>query len=149
MKAVDSPMFAPNRDEARKFFFETWRKHRQREILSGLEDTALAVILQHPEYHKMLDDAERFLERDYLPEMGETNPFLHMSMHLAIEEQLSIDQPRGIRGLFERIFNKTADRHEALHTVMDCLGEMIWQAQRHHTTPDEKIYLECLERQLQ
>lgn len=139
-------MFAPNRDEARHFLFDTWRKYRQREILSGLEDMALAVILQHPEYHAMLDDPERYLDRDYLPEMGETNPFLHMSMHLSIAEQLSIDQPPGIRERFQRILKKTGSEHDAAHVVMECLAEMIWQAQRANSAPDAAVYFDCLDR---
>ena len=72
-------------------------------MLSAMENMALEVILLHPEYHAMLDDAERYQNKDYLPEMGDTNPFLHMSMHIAIKEQLSIDQPPGIRQRFERL----------------------------------------------
>ena len=140
-------MFNPSREEARRFFFDTWHKYKGREPLTDLEQMALKVMILHPEYHQILDEPERFLERDYLPEMGDVNPFLHMGMHLAIEEQLSINQPYGIRTQFERILQKTSDRHTAFHLVMDCSGEMIWHAQRYHTAPDENIYLECLEKQ--
>ncbi len=141
-------MFNPSRDEGRRFFFETWKNYKEDQPLTDLQKLALEIIILHPEYHKILDEPEQFLERDYRPETGDVNPFLHMSMHLAIEEQLSIDQPRGIRGLFEGILQKTSDRHEAFHVVMECLGEMIWHAQRYNTAPDEKIYLECLKKQL-
>ena len=141
-------MFNPSRDEARLFFFEAWKKYKEDQPLTDLQKLALGIIILHPEYHKILDEPEQFLERDYLPDTGNVNPFLHMSMHLAIEEQLSIDQPRGIRALYERILQKTSDRHAAFHLVIDCLGEMIWHAQRYNTAPDEKIYLECLEKQL-
>ena len=140
-------MFNPSRDEARLFFFDAWKKYKQDQPLTDLQKLALEIIILHPEYHKILDEPGHYLERDYLPEAGDINPFLHMSLHLAIEEQLSIDQPRGIRGLFEGILQKTPDRHATLHLVMDCLGEMIWHAQRYNTAPDEKIYLECLEKQ--
>ncbi|MGH8715370.1 MAG: DUF1841 family protein [Burkholderiales bacterium] len=140
-------MFNPSRDEARLFFFEAWKKYKEDRPLTDLQKLALEIIILHPEYHKILDEPEQFLERDYLPETGDVNPFLHMSMHLAIDEQLSIDQPYGIRTQFERILQKTTDRHETFHIVMECLGEMIWHAQRCHTAPDEKIYLECLGKQ--
>lgn len=139
-------MFSPSRDEARQFFFDTWRKYRQREMLSAMENMALEVILLHPEYHAMLDDAERYQNKDYLPEMGDTNPFLHMSMHIAIKEQLSIDQPPGIRQRFERLLKSTGDEHAAMHQVMECLAEMIWQAQRNQTGYDASVYFECLDR---
>lgn len=139
-------MFNPSREQARQFFFETWRKYRQREMLSAMEDLALDVILLHPEYHRMLDDAERYQDKDYLPEVGDTNPFLHMGMHIAIKEQLSIDQPVGIRPRFERLLKQTGDEHAATHQVMECLAEMIWQAQRTQSALDAKVYFECLDR---
>jgi hypothetical protein len=140
-------MFSPSRDEARRFFFETWAKYRRREALEGLEQTALSVILLHPEYQALLDDPDSHLDRDFTPESGALNPFLHLSLHLAIEEQLSIDQPRGIRGLYEALACKSGE-HEAKHTVLECLGETIWQAQRMSTAPDEAAYLECIARKL-
>ena len=140
-------MFYPSRDEARRFFFDTWDKYRRGEPLSGLERIALRVISLHPEYHTLLDQPARYRERDYLPESGEMNPFLHLSLHLAVEEQLAIDQPPGILPLFQRLVEKTGSEHEAKHLVLECLGETLWQAQRHGTPPDEKVYLGCLERQ--
>jgi len=137
-------MFNPSRQQARQFFFDVWRKHHEKVILTPLESMALDVALLHPEYHVVLDDPDKYLERDYLPEFGETNPFLHMSMHLAINEQLSIDQPPGIRSAFEALRVKHGDAHDALHDVMDCLGEMVWQAQRAGTGPDGALYLDCL-----
>jgi hypothetical protein len=140
-------MFQPSRDEARRFFFDTWTKFRRGESLSALEAMALGVIHRHPEYHALLDDPERNLDRDYGPEYGRMNPFLHLSLHLAIEEQLSIDQPPGIRERFQRVLEKTGDEHEARHALLECLGEAIWQAQRLGTPPDEATYLDCLSRQ--
>jgi hypothetical protein len=139
-------MFDPTRDQVRYFFFDAWRKYRERELLAGLEHAAVGVILLHPEYHPVLDDPERYRDRDYLPEFGDTNPFLHLSMHLAIEEQLSIDQPPGIKAEFARIAARLGDRHAACHEVMECLGETVWRAQREHATPDGLAYLECLKR---
>lgn len=140
-------MFAPSRDEARRFFFDTWGKFRRGEPLAGLERSALQLIIAHPEYHAILDQPTRHRDRDYLPESGETNPFLHLSLHLAIEEQLAIDQPPGIAALFQRLVAKTGSDHDAKHLVLECLGEALWQAQRQGAPPDDKSYLACLERQ--
>lgn len=139
-------MFNPSRDQVRQFFFDAWRKYRSGAALEGLESIAVQVALLHGEYHAVLDDPGRYLDRDYTPEHGEANPFLHMSMHVALEEQLSIDQPPGIRGEFERIVAREGDRHEALHALLDCLGEVIWQAQRNNSALDAEVYLECIRR---
>ncbi|MCL4471701.1 MAG: DUF1841 family protein [Gammaproteobacteria bacterium] len=139
-------MFSPSRDQARRFFFDSWRKYREQQPLSGLESIALELMQQHPEYHALFDCPERYAGRDYLPEMGETNPFLHLSLHLAIREQQPIDQPHGIAAHYRRLLEKTGNAHDAEHLIMDCLGEMIWQAQRRGTAPDAAIYFECLEK---
>ena len=129
-------MFNPSRDEARRFFFDTWRKHQANDTLTDLERMTLAIILLHPEYHPVLDAPARYLEREWLPEDGQTNPFLHLAMHLSIEEQLSIDQPPGIRARIDALSLQHQDRHPALHDAMDGLAEMIWHAQRYQTPPD-------------
>lgn len=139
-------MFNPSREEARRFYFDTWAKFRAGQPLTDLEKIALGVMLEHPEYHGLLDKPDNYVDRDYLPENGQTNPFLHMSMHLAIQEQLSIDQPHGIRAQYELLCQSQGVEHEAQHEMMDCLGEMIWHAQRHQTGPDPDIYFACLRR---
>jgi len=139
-------MFNPSRDDARRFFFDTWRKYRAQQPLEGLETTVLDTLLAHPEYHALLDQPGRYMERDYPPEFGETNPFLHLSMHLAIAEQLGIDQPPGIRAHYQALLEKTGDAMHAQHEIMDCLAEMIWQAQRHATAFDPLIYFACLDK---
>jgi len=139
-------MFNPSREQVRQFFFDAWRKYREHETLAGLEQLALSVILLHPEYHPVLEAPERYQEREYRPEAGDTNPFLHMSMHLAIEEQLSIDQPPGIKAELARIAAKLGDRHAACHEIMECLAETVWRAQRDGIAPDALAYLECLKR---
>ena len=138
-------MFNPSRDEARRFFFDAWKKYRAGESLSPLEQIALSVISLHPEYHVLLGD-ERNLARDYTPEDGGVNPFLHLSLHLAIEEQLSVDQPAGLRAQYERIRAASGSEHDAKHALLECLGETIWQAQRTASAPDAAGYLACLER---
>ena len=139
-------MFNPTRDQARLFLFDVWAKYRGAQPLSALEAMALDIVLLHPEYHAVLDDRERYLDRDWQPEGGETNPFLHLSMHLAIDEQLSIDQPPGMRSAVERLARRLDSAHEARHAVMDCLAEVIWQAQRNGAAFDNAAYLDCLER---
>jgi len=142
-------MFTPTKDEVRRFFSETWRKHRESQILSPLEALALDRIIEHPEYYDVLTGAEgtRF---DYRVEDGRTNPFLHLSMHLAIAEQLSIDQPPGICAAYERLVQRRGDAHAAAHDVMECLGEIVWAAQRAGSAlpPDEMSaqYLDCVAR---
>jgi len=140
-------MFNPSRDEARRFVTDAWAKFRAGAPLSGLEQIAAGIVALHPEYHSVVENPERHLDRDYQPESGDVNPFLHLSLHLAIAEQLSIDQPPGIRAHYERLVAAKGDEHEALHAVLDCLGEVIWHAQRHGTPADAAIYLACLERQ--
>lgn len=139
-------MFNPSREEVRRFFFGVWQKYKDGLPLTGAETLALPILLEHPEYHAMLDAPERHVDRDYPPESGETNPFLHLAMHLSLAEQTSIDQPPGIRAHLERLAAKLGDRMAAEHAAMDCLAEMIWQAQRHGTPYDAALYLDCLER---
>jgi hypothetical protein len=139
-------VFNPSRDQAREFLFEVWRKHHAREPLTPLEALTLDVLLRHPEYHAVLEDRERYLERDWKPEGGETNPFLHLQMHLAIEEQLSIDQPPGIRDAVQALARARDSEHDARHVVMECLAEVIWQAQRNGAGFDNTAYLDCVKR---
>ena len=133
-------MFSPTRDQVRDTFFEAWRKYRAGEPLVGMEALAADVALAHPEYHAILQDPDRYREKDYT----EANPFLHMSLHMALEEQLSIDQPAGITRLFEALLSKKGDRHEALHEAIECLAETIWRSQRDGAPPDAAAYLACL-----
>lgn len=140
-------MFNPTRDEARQFLFESWRKHRAGDLLTPLEDLTAQLIDKHPEYHALFDDPEGNQDKDFAPDGKVVNPFLHLMMHLTIEEQISIGQPQGIREQFVRLTQKYESEHEAQHAIMDCLGEMIWQAQRNKTTPDAMVYMSCLEKQ--
>lgn len=141
-------MFNPTRDQVRLFFVELWEKYRAGQPLAGVETIALEVVLAHPEYHALLADRDGALARDWRPEGGQINPFLHLSMHLAIEEQLSIDRPTGIRDAFERLLAARGDRQAALHDAIECLGEMMWTAQKNKTPPDGAAYVECVRRRL-
>ena len=140
-------MFEPSRDEARRFIATSWQKYGAGAPLTALERIAAGLVALHPEYHALLADPERHLDRDWAPEGGETNPFLHLSLHLALAEQLAIDQPAGIVAEFDRLRAAHRDEHAALHVVIDCLGETLWQAQRQRLPPDGAAYLACLRRQ--
>ena len=129
----------------RQMFFAAWRKFRNKEPMEPLEDLIAAIITQHPEYHTLLEDDSN-LDRDYTVEQGQTNPFLHMAMHIAISEQLGTQRPDGIVSIYQTLMKSIGDQHQVEHRMMDCLGEMIWQAQRDGTTPSESVYLECLKK---
>ena len=137
-------MFEPTREQVRDLFFGAWQKYRAGYPIAGMDAVALDIILAHPEYHELLASPEAYREKDY---GGEANPFLHMSLHLALEEQLSIDQPTGVVSKFNKIVEgKSGDRHSAIHEAIECLAEMLWYSQRHGTAPDAASYLDCLER---
>jgi len=135
-------LFSPSRDEARRFFISVWQKRNAGQPLADIERITLAIMLDHPEYHRYLSEDQ--IDHDWRPEHGETNPFLHIGMHLAIEEQLSIDQPQGIRALYQTLCEQHGSEHAAKHAMLDGLAEMIWQAQRNHAAPDPQVYLEIL-----
>jgi len=138
-------MFSPTREQVREFFIEAWRKYQTQEVLSALETVAAGIVLEHPEYHPMLTGPDA-LTRGFPPENGQTNPFLHMSLHMAIEEQLSINQPPGIRTAFEALCRMHGGRHNAMHDVLECLGETMFKALRDHGSPDGASYLNSIRR---
>lgn len=137
-------MFTPSRDDVRQFFTSAWQKHRTNAVLSPLETMAVEIILLHPEYHDILEDPDK-AHADYTVAQGKTNPFLHMSMHLAIKEQLSIDHPPGIRVAHQHLLT-TRNAHDAIHIIMEALGEVIWEAQRLNKPLDNERYLELIRR---
>ncbi|MBN8488474.1 MAG: DUF1841 family protein [Burkholderiales bacterium] len=139
-------MFQPSQNDVRRFFCETHAKARQGLPLSPIEALAAGWIEQHPEYHAELADLEAALAAVYTVEEGRTNPFLHLAMHLTISEQVSIDQPRGIRQAVELLAARRHSLHEAQHAAMDALGEMVWASQRSGLPPDGQAYLEAVRR---
>jgi hypothetical protein len=138
-------MFNPSREQVRRFFCDAWKKHCERLPLVGAEVTAADIALRHPEYHALLADADAAVNKDWIPEGGEMNPFLHLSLHLAIHEQVSIDQPPGIRMAFEQL-RARLDPHEAEHILLECLGETIWKAQRNGQPMDALSYVDAVKR---
>ena len=139
-------MFAPSQNDVRTFFCETYAKIQQGSPLTAVEALAAQWIDQHPEYATTLSDLPAALAAVYEVDQGRTNPFLHLSMHLSITEQLSIDQPRGIKQAVELLAAQRNSLHEAHHEVMECLGEMIWASQRSGLPPDGQAYIEAVRR---
>jgi len=138
-------LFGQNRDELRRFYIDSWRKRQQGVQLDGLEAQVADVVANHPEYHSLLGSSSA-VAAEWTPEMGESNPFLHMGMHIAIQEQLSTDRPSGIRAAYQSLLMRLGDAHAVEHQMMECLGEAMWSAQRSGTAPDEPAYLECVKR---
>jgi len=140
--------YTQDRDKLRLFFCQSWQKRLNNQPLEALENMLCQVIELHPEYHSLIENEDKALGRDYLPEDGETNPFMHLSMHLAIHEQLSVNHPKGLADLYQKLVQEIGDTHEAEHQIMDCMGEMMWRAQQTRTEPDANFYLKCLKKKL-
>ncbi len=139
-------MFAPSSDDVRGFFVETGKKRAQGLLLTPLETIAADWIAAHPEYAADLADADTARAAVYAPESGRENPFLHLSMHLSISEQVSIDQPRGIRQACQLLAAHLGSMHAAQHEAMECLGRMLWESQRSGRPPDGEAYIDCVRR---
>jgi len=134
-----------SRDEVRQVYLTVWRKLKQNELLESMEALIAAVIEIHPEYHALLEDGVAVAQNDFTPEQGQTNPFLHMGMHIALREQADSNRPPGIKPLYQKLIARKG-RHEAEHAMMECLGQVLWQAQRDTTEPDQLAYLDCLKK---
>jgi len=141
-------LYNPSRDQARQFLFDAWAKFKQHTPLTDLEKIAVEVMQMHPEYHTILDAPERYMQQQYFPEMGETNPFLHLSLHLSVIEQIAINQPIGIKAIYEQLKQKHNDQHLAQHDILDCLAETIWQSQRNNIPLDSAHYLGLLKQRV-
>ena len=142
-------MYGTDRSAMRRVFVEAWRKHGSGEPMQPLERLIAEVVIQHPEYHRLLEASEAVLEQDFSPESGGTNPFLHLAMHLSLREQLATNRPPGIADLHHRLCARTGDVHDAEHELMECLAEMIWESQRAQSPPDQQAYLACVRNRLQ
>ena len=139
-------MFNPTQQEVRRFFCDVYAKSRQGLPMEALEIIASRWIDEHPEYHAELADADAAVARVYDGEDGRQNPFLHLSMHLSISEQCSIDQPRGIRQAVELLAARRDSLPAAHHEAMECLGRMMWESQRAGRPPDGEAYVACVQR---
>jgi hypothetical protein len=134
-----------SRDQLRRMYSDAWRRHRAGEPLEPLEKRIAELVAEHPEYHALIEDPEAVLAAEFTPEGGQSNPFLHMGMHLAIREQAGTDRPTGFTEAYQRAVHKLG-AHEAEHAIMECLGTALWEAQRFGRAPDEQAYLECVRR---
>jgi hypothetical protein len=139
-------MFQPSQADVRRFFCTAAAKHREGRPVDAMEAIAVRWIAEHPEYAADLADEAAAQAAVYTVEEGRTNPFLHLAMHLSIDEQMSIDQPSGIRQAIELLAARRGSLHAAHHDVMDCLGEMIWASQRSGLPPDGQAYIDCVRR---
>jgi len=139
-------MFGNDRAQMRHIYIEAWRKYREGLPASPLETAIGELVAIHPEYHPILEVPAGAIDREYLPEGGEGNPFLHLAMHLGLREQVGTDRPAGIAEIHRRLSQRLGDAHEAEHRMMECLAETIWQAQRAQQPPDDEEYMACLGR---
>ena len=134
-----------SRDEVRQVYLDVWRKLQQNGLLEPMEAIIAEVIEIHPEYHSLLEQNEDVRQQEFTPEQGQTNPFLHMGMHIALREQAGADRPPGIQAIYHRLV-ASRGQHEAEHAMMECLGQSLWNAQRNGIAPDETEYLDCLKK---
>lgn len=132
-----------SRDEIRQIYLKVWQKMQNQSVLEPMEAIIADVVKLHPEYHPLLDKGESAVEKDFSPEDGQTNPFLHMGMHITLREQSGSDRPAGIQAIYQKLVQQKGI-HETEHTMMECLGQVLWNAQRLNQMPDETAYLACL-----
>ena len=137
-------LFSHDRSKLRQMYADAWRKRGENRPMSPLESQIAAIIEWHPEYHT--DVSAAALDHHYTPEDGQTNPFLHMGLHLGLREQIATNRPAGIAAIHTALAAKTGDPHEAEHRMIECLAEILWEAQRRGSAPDEREYLERLKR---
>ena len=140
------PMFSPSQDDVRRFFCQVMERSRMGEPMDALQTLAAQWIDEHPEFHEILSDPAWALKQTYPVEAGHANPFLHLSMHLSISEQCSIDQPQGIQAAVAQLAERKNSIHDAQHAVMECLGAMLWESQRSGRPPDGAAYVDAIKR---
>ena len=144
-------MFGQDRNAMRQVFFDAWNKAQNKNILepiTPMEVLIVGIIERHPEYHGVINNPEQNLDKDYDPAQGETNPFLHMAMHLAVTEQLNSQRPQSLTELYQQLIAKSGDSHQAEHHIMECLSETLWQAQKNQQDFSEILYLNCIKQKI-
>lgn len=141
-------MFSQDRNAMRQVFFDAWQRAQNKQPLEPLQAMIVSIIERHPEYHAIFAQADSNLDKDFDASLGEANPFLHLAMHLAVQEQLGSQRPSPLPDLYQQLANKCGDSHQAEHKIMECLSNMIWQAQQNQTEFDENIYLNCIKKHL-
>ena len=140
-------MFGQNRQQLRRMYHDVWQKSQANESLSALESMIAQVINEHSEYHKIFNN-DASLDQEYFVEDGQTNPFLHMGLHISLHEQISTDRPAGIRNMYQQLQAKFGNAHDTEHRMMECLTESLWLAQRNNQAPSETDYLIALKKLL-
>jgi hypothetical protein len=134
-----------SRDEVRQIYLDVWHKLQQQLLLEPMEALIADVIEIHPEYHVLLEAGDDIRQQEFTPEQGQTNPFLHMGMHIALREQAAADRPPGVKAIHQKLLAQKG-QHKAEHDMMECLGQSLWSAQRNNQLPDEAAYLDCLKK---
>lgn len=135
-----------SREQLRQVYVDAWRKHREGLPMQPLEAQVADVIALHPEYQAALEDSQRALDKDFSPESGQSNPFLHMGLHLAVRDQIATDRPAGIRAAYQQLAARMGSQHDAEHQIIECLAQALWEAQRAGRPPDEQAYLQQVRR---
>ena len=134
-----------SRDEVRQVYLDVWQKMQRQELLEPMQAMIADVIEIHPEYYALLDNNDEIRQQEFTPDQGQTNPFLHMGMHIALREQTATDRPAGINSIYQKLVSSKG-QHQAEHAMMECLGQALWNAQRSNQAPDENAYLDCLQK---
>jgi len=137
-------LFTQDRTRTRQLFRSAWQKKINDEALEPLEKQIVSLLEEHPEYHKLLTGSENLLDHDFTAEDGSENPFLHLSLHLALREQVGTDRPAGIASITRSLLLKHGDGHTVEHMMIERLGLFLWEAQRQSRAPDEQGYLHSL-----
>jgi hypothetical protein len=141
-------LFSPDRNKLRQTYVVAWSRFRQGLSLEPLQAQIAAVVQIHPEYHAILDNGDAALGQDFPPELGQSNPFLHMGLHLAVRDQVATDRPAGIRSVYSQLAATSDSEHDAEHLLLECLAESLWQAHRQDSQADEQAYLESIRRKI-
>jgi len=137
-------MFEQNREKLREFYFAVWNKHHTKQALEPIEQHILAVMIEHPEYHFIFQNPDKYKDKDFSVDAGEVNPFMHFGFHLGLQEQVATDRPTGIKVIYQKLLRQLGSAHEAEHQMMEVLAEMMLIGQREQKMPEEKVYLEAL-----
>lgn len=139
-------MLEADRQKLRQKYFDVWTRHIEKLPMEPLDIQICDLILAHPEYHSIFSQPDKYLDKDYLPEQGESNPFLHLSLHLGVREQISTNRPAGIHGIYENLMCRYQDSHQVEHVLMECMMGQLFEAQKKQQMPDEQAYIEALQK---
>ena len=137
-------LFTQDRTRTRQLFRSAWQKFVNEDTLEPLEKQIVDLLKDHPEYHSLLTASDNLLDHDFTAEDGSENPFLHLSLHLALREQVGTDRPAGIASITRSLLLKHGDGHTVEHLMIERLGLFLWEAQRQSRAPDEQAYLHSL-----